>query len=235
MEYDFSPQPVRRAAAPKRRGAKVESVQAVAGRRRREASAQEILAATRRLLAAGEPVAQLGIDRLLAESGVSRATFYACFADKRAVIARLAQESLAWREQVSGEALGDPALTQDTLDDLMRAIVGHWRANRPVLSAIIELAEHDPGMRVAWRNAIGDMVAQTTELLHARWADSPEDAPRETAGVAAALTWMFERCCHQLVVDDASAETVAIALSEILWRTATYQAPRRGRGAGRAR
>ncbi|WP_264078213.1 hypothetical protein [Mycobacterium stomatepiae] len=41
--------------------------------------------------------------------------------------------------------------------------------------------------------------------------------------LAAAMTWMFERCCHQLVVDDTSAERVAMALSEILWRTTTYK------------
>jgi hypothetical protein len=48
------------------------------------------------------------------------------------------------------------------------------------------------------------------------------------------MTWMFERCCHQLVVDDASAEAVAIAISEILWRTVTFRVPRRGdRGSNR--
>jgi hypothetical protein len=41
--------------------------------------------------------------------------------------------------------------------------------------------------------------------------------------LAAAMTWMFERCCHQLAVDDTSAERVAMALSEILWRTTTYK------------
>lgn len=202
-----------------------ESVQAATGRRRREASAAEILAATRRLLSAGDPMAQLSVERILAEAGVSRATFYACFPDKRAVVAALAQESLAWREQVSGEALADPKLTRDRLDDLMRAIVGHWRENRPVLAAIIELAEHDPAMRDAWRGAVGEIAAQTAGHLRARWQHSP-DAPSDPDGVAAALTWMFERCAHQLAVDDDSAETVALALSEILWRTVTYRVPR---------
>jgi AcrR family transcriptional regulator len=204
------------------RRAPSESVQAAAGRRRREASAAEILAATRRLLSAGDPIGQLSVERILAEAGVSRATFYACFPDKHAVIGRLAEESLAWREQVSGEALADRELTRPRLDELMRAIVGHWRANRPVLAAIIELAEHDPAMRDAWRSAVDQIAAQTARHLRARWADSP-DAPSDPAAVATALTWMFERCAHQLAVDDESAETVALALSEILWRTVTYQ------------
>jgi AcrR family transcriptional regulator len=221
MRYEFSPLMDDRATAPGRR-AREESSQAVAGRRRRAASAREVLAATRRLLAGGEPVAQLSVGRILAEAGVSRATFYACFPDKNAVIGSLAQQSLAWREEVSGEALGDPRMTRETLDELMRAIVRHWRANRPVLAAIIELAEHDPGMRAAWGAAVGEIATHTAGHLRERWAGSP-DAPADPDAVAAAMTWMFERCCHQLVVDDTSAETVAMALSEILWRTVTYR------------
>ncbi|MBA3742674.1 TetR/AcrR family transcriptional regulator [Sporichthya sp.] len=203
-------------------GAPIESVQAATGRRRREASAAEVLAATRRLLSAGDPMAQLSVERILAEAGVSRATFYACFPDKHAVVAALAQESLSWREQVSGEALADPKLTRPALDELMRAIVGHWRANRAVLAAIIELAEYDPAMRGAWRGAVDELAAQTAGHLRTRWAGS-RHAPADPDGVAAALTWMFERCAHQLAVDDDSAESVALALSEILWRTVTYR------------
>ena len=200
----------------------VESVQAASGRRRREASADRILDATRALLRRGQPVAQLSIGRIVTEAGVSRATFYACFSDKHAVIASLAQQSLAWREDVSAEALADPGLTRPTLDELMRAVVGHWRANRVVLAAIIELAEHDPAIQNAWRAAISEIAGQTAAHLRARWRDSL-DAPDDPAAVATALTWMFERCCHQLVVDAASAETVALAISEILWRTSTYR------------
>ena len=201
-----------------------QSTQAASGQRRREASANEILEATQRLLARGDAVARLSVGRIIEEAGVSRATFYACFPDKHAVIAGLARRSLAWRNEVSGEALGDTDLTRARLDDLMRAVVGHWRANRAVLAAIIELAEHDPAMRSAWRGAIDQIATQTAEQLERRWARSP-DAPDDPAALADAFTWMFERCSHQLVVDDASAERVALALSEILWRTVTYRAP----------
>ncbi|GAA0607530.1 TetR/AcrR family transcriptional regulator [Sporichthya brevicatena] len=208
--------------------APTESVQAAAGRRRREASTAEILAATRRLLSAGDPMASLTVERILAEAGVSRATFYACFPDKHAVVGRLAQESLAWREEVSSEGLADPTVTREQLETLMRAVVGHWRANRPVLAAIVELAEHDPAMRAAWRSAVEEIASQTASHLRVRWTDSA-DAPSDIDGVATALTWMFERCAHQLAVDDAGAETVSLALTEILWRTVTWRAPRRAR------
>jgi AcrR family transcriptional regulator len=199
-----------------------ESTQAVSGRKRREASAHEILAATRRLLATGGPVAKLSVDKIVTEAGVSRATFYARFSDKHAVIGSLAQEALAWREEIFAEVLADPVLTHERLDELLRAIVSHWQANRPVLAAIIELAESDPAMREPWRAAVNEIAEQAAEQFRIRWDNSP-DQPPDLAAMATAFTWMFERCCHQLVIDDASAETMALAMSEIIWRTLTYR------------
>lgn len=199
-----------------------ESTQAASGRKRREASANEILTATRRLLASGGPVAKLSVDRIITEAGVSRATFYACFSDKHAAIGCLAQEALAWREEIFAEVLADPELDHARLDELMRAIVSHWQANRQVLAAIIELAEHDPEMRPTYRAAVDEIAQQAAEQFRRRWADSP-DRPADPDAMATAFTWMFERCCHQLVTDDASAETMALAMSEIIWRTLTYR------------
>jgi AcrR family transcriptional regulator len=199
-----------------------ESAQAASGRKRREASRNEIIAATARLLAAGSPVAKLSADKIAAEAGVSRATFYVCFPDKHAVISSLAQDAVAWRDEIHAEVLSDPELTHERMDELMRAIVAHWQANRPVLSAIIELAEHDPTMRKPWRAAINQIAEQAAQQFHIRWKDVP-DRPADPDAMAAVFTWMMERSCHQLVTDDASADTIALAMSEIIWRTLTYK------------
>jgi AcrR family transcriptional regulator len=199
-----------------------ESTQAASGRKRRQASTNEILAATRRLLADGGPVAKLSVDQIVAEAGVSRATFYVCFPDKHAVIGRLAEESLAWRQDIHAEVLSDPELTRERLDGLLLAIVAHWQTNRTVLAAIIELAEHDPAMRDPWRQAVNQIAEQAAEQFQTRWANSP-DRPENPDAIAAAFTWMFASCCHQLVTDDASAKTIALAISEILWRTLNHR------------
>jgi len=199
------------------------SVQAVSGRKRREASARQVLDGTRRLLADGEPVAKLTVDRILKESGVSRATFYACFADKHEVVGRLAQEALAWRQDIHAEVLGDGELDRARLDELLRVIVAEWRANKPVLNAVVELAEHDPEIDAAYKAAVDEIAQQAAEQFRIRWDGTPE-APADPAAMATAFTWMLERLCHQFVVDDASAETVASAISEILWRTLDYRA-----------
>ena len=178
--------------------------------------------ATERLLARGASVAQLSVNQIVTEAGVSRATFYACFEDKHSVIGRLAHASLSWRDAVHAEVLGDPGLTHDDLNALMRAIVAHWQAQRPVLSAIIELAEHDPTTRKLWREAVNEIAEQAAEQFRIRWATSP-DQPNDVGTMAAVFTWALERCCHQLVTDAASADTIALAIAEILWRTLTYR------------
>jgi AcrR family transcriptional regulator len=199
------------------------SVQAASGRRRREASARQILDGTRRLLADGAPVAKLTIDRIVDEAGVSRATFYACFTDKHELIGRLAQESLAWRNEIHAEILADGELNRGRLDELLRVIVAHWRANKPVLSAAVELAEHDAAINEAYRSAIGEIAEQASEQFRLRWAQDPVERPDDPDALATAFTWMLERLCHQVVEDDESAETAAYAISEILWRTLTYR------------
>ncbi|MGQ0464975.1 MAG: TetR/AcrR family transcriptional regulator [Sporichthyaceae bacterium] len=200
------------------------SAQAESGRRRREASRTEILAATRRLLVEHESVAGLSVDRIAAEAGVSRATFYVCFPDKVAVVGELAHEALSWREQIHAEVLADPHLTRTRLDELMRAIVRHWYDDRAILAAIVELAEHDPAFREPWRAAMAETAEQAAEQFRRRWRRS-RDRLDDPEAVASVFTWMLERACHQLVVDEAGAETVALAMSEILWRTLSYRAP----------
>src|SRR5262249_50789117 len=100
--------------------------------------------------------------------------------------------------------------------------VEQWRAHRPVLSAIIELAEHDPTIRELWRAAINEMAAQAARQFRLRWAHSP-DQPNDPETIAAVFTWALERCCHQLVIDDTAAAAIALAFAEILWRTLTYR------------
>jgi AcrR family transcriptional regulator len=200
----------------------IESVQAVSGRRRREATVADIVDATRRLIAAGTSVANLSVERIVAEAGVARATFYLHFRDKHALIARLAADEVAWREQIGAEVLADPHLERPTLDAIMRDITARWAADKPTLSAIIELAEYDPAVREIWRSAIEQVAEKAAAQFRIRWDRSP-DRPPDPDTIAEIFTWMFERCCHQLVSDGASVERVASGMAEVIWRVLDYR------------
>lgn len=203
-----------------------ETVQAQTGRRRRQATTNDVLDATRRLLAAGTPVANLSVDRIVSEAGIARATFYLHFADKQALIARLAQDEIAWREQIGAEALADPDLPRAGLDAMLLEIVSRWYADRAVLSAIIELAEYDEHIHQIWISAMREVATKAATQFHARWTAANESAA-DPDTIAEIFTWMFERCCHQMVATRADIDRVAGSMAEIIWRVLNYNPPTR--------
>jgi AcrR family transcriptional regulator len=57
---------------------------------RRAAAVAQVLAATERLLGEGVPFTELGVQRIAAEAGIARSTFYLHFRDKTELLVRLA-------------------------------------------------------------------------------------------------------------------------------------------------
>jgi len=191
-------------------------------RRTSAATKADLLGATKRLLAAGASVATLSVDRIVAEAGMSRATFYLHFSDKTELVAALAEDQVAWRDEIGAEALADPELRRETVHAMLAEIVDRWVKNRAVLSAIIEVAEYDPAMAETWRTAMLEVAETAGEQFRRRWrghADSPGDP--ET--VAEIFTWMFERSCHQILRDPTRQDAVAESLAEIIWRVLDYR------------
>jgi AcrR family transcriptional regulator len=198
------------------------TVQAGAGRRRREATQEKILAAFRGLLETGSPVAATSVDRIIGAAGVSRSTFYAHFPDKRELIARLAaQESEPWMA-LAEPVLSDPSSHREDIEGVVRQLVANWHEHAVVGAAIIELAEYDDAARDAWQENIAGISRTVAEHLRMRWAGrTSEHADPET--VAEVLTWMVERCCHKMLsgrADPASDERAIAALTEVIWRVA---------------
>lgn len=201
------------------------TVQARVGAERRAATAGEILAATRRLLEAGEPVSSLSVERIAAEAGVSRATFYLHFSDKLELISRLADELFSWRDEAWVAALADPELDFAMFEGFMRDVVSRWSENRALLAAIIELAEYDPRIQGAWRAAIEEVAARAAEQFEVHWKGS-RARPSDPAMVAEVFAWMFERCCHQIARDPRREDALVEAMSEVIWRVLDYPGSR---------
>jgi AcrR family transcriptional regulator len=201
------------------------TTQARVGAERRAATAGEVLAATRRLLEAGAPVNGLSVDRIAAEAGVSRATFYLHFRDKYELVSRLADDLFRWREEDWVGELAAPEVERETLERIMRDIVSRWVANQAVLAAIVELAEYDSGIRDAWRGAMDAVARRAAAQFEAHWAGSPA-RPADPAMIAEVFTWMFERCCHQIARDPRREDGLAEAMAEVIWRVLDYPAGR---------
>ena len=120
-------------------------------RQTRDATEQRILDGTTRLLDAGASLAGLSVNRIVEESGVSRATFYLHFTDKRGLVNRLAERELTAFEELTESFLEDPGAGREELAALSREMVDMWRAHAGVLSSLIELSEYDAESREAWQ------------------------------------------------------------------------------------
>lgn len=180
-----------------------------------------LLAAARGLLEDGVPVEALNASRVATAASMSRATFYLHFKDKTELIRALAGDQVAWRSDIEAEALSDPELTREQLDEVLRGVAQNWVDHRGVMGAIIAVAEHDPAIREIWRASLQAIASQAATQFRLRWADS-QSAPADLDTVAQVLTVMSERACHLLIEEPEQVETVALAMSEIVWRFLTH-------------
>lgn len=197
------------------------SVQARTGARRREATQAEILDATRRLLQSGESFAGLSMERIAKEAGMSRATLYLHFSDKKDIIARLGDGIVEQRFSLGAELLADPSIGREVVVGIVTQMVDRWIDDARLLDAIIQLAEEDEQMREAWTRAIHEVGAMGADLMRRRWGDGPSSAPDpETIGQV--LAWMFERSAHQLTRDPSRRDQVIAAVAEVVWRVFDY-------------
>lgn len=198
------------------------SVQALSGARRREATQAAIVSGMRRLLLDGETYSALSTDQIVKAAGVSRATFYLHFSDKKQVMFLLANEIVEQRFAIGAEPLADPQIGREALSAVVTQMVDRWMADARLLDAVVQLAEDDPAMRQVWVDAVHEVGAMGAKLMRARWGDGPSEySDPETLGQV--LAWMFERSAHQLTRDPSRRDEVIAAIAEVVWRVFDYR------------
>ncbi|MFK3981644.1 TetR/AcrR family transcriptional regulator [Micromonospora sp. NPDC050397] len=115
---------------------------------RRATIENQILAATERLLAEGASFTELGVQRIAAEAGVARSTFYTHFRDKSELLVRLANTM-----RTTGYDIATTWRLSDGLDPLVETfqrVIRVYREYAAVLAALNEVAAYDPSVREFW-------------------------------------------------------------------------------------
>ncbi len=164
---------------------------------RRAAIEASLLAATGRLMAAGESFTEVSVERLAVEAGISRPTFYVYFEDKGDLLRRLGEKIFA--------ELADPARSwwevadrydRDKVFAAMSGMVAAHRRHRVLIAAIVEMAAYDEGVGTRYRQLF-DIGIENLAAVIKRGVDAGTVRavhPRETAS---ALTWLTERYIYQ--------------------------------------
>lgn len=184
---------------------------------RRAQTRQQILEATRGLLAGGEAFAKLSIQRIVAAAGISRATFYLHFRTKRELIGQLAaQETEEWTT-IAAPFLGHVQADRDVLAEAMAGAVRAWGEHVAVLSAIIELAEYDGETRKGWHDTLGGIAALVGQGIAER---RPELTAAEAQQLGEIVVWSVERVLHQQFRERPSGEVGLLVwgLTELVWK-----------------
>lgn len=199
--------------------------------RRREDLRVALMAAIERLLEQGESFAELSVDRLATEAGISRSTFYIYFEDKtdllhasfEHVMSALDDAAMNWWRLDAAQVT--PEQLREALADVLRTYHPHARA----MATIFDAATHDPllGAEVdafMERGIVGlrRHIARNQEL----GLVDPGLQPDETARW---LFWMAERGQHQMTAplgpDDLGP--LIDTYTAIVWRTLYAFAPAR--------
>jgi AcrR family transcriptional regulator len=187
---------------------------------RRASVEAQILATTERLLAGGASFTELGVQRIAAEAGVARSTFYTHFRDKSELLVRLAntmQDTAfdivrTWRPTGPGGGL-------DGLIEVFVQVIAIYREYASVLTAVNEVSSYDATVRDLWgarTNRFVDLAAQ--------FVIAEQEAGRTSASVDAVVAGRLNIIggdrfiAHHISIDDGTGDaTAAGELARTWW------------------
>jgi TetR/AcrR family transcriptional regulator, ethionamide resistance regulator len=196
---------------------------APASREARRAEARvRLLSAVEQLLADGESFTEVSVERIVAEAGMARSTFYVYFADKGDLLA-------AWFAEITGELRSAAAswwklqspLSFGDVRHALAAIVAVYRPHTPLMAAVYDTSAYDPTVRQLVASMMSENIAGLRTHIRRGQRGGLVDPQLHPAETAAWLTWMAERGFHQLVrgAPDAEVARLIDSYARIVWNT----------------
>jgi AcrR family transcriptional regulator len=173
------------------------------------------------LVDAGSTFTELSVERLVAEAGMSRSTFYVYFEDKGALL--LALESASMRSFYDGARTWidhGPGVTREHVRAGMREVLARFAEAATIMRAVAETAVYDAAVRDQYDAAVQDYIRRVRRLIvEGRKTGEVRDVhPQATA---TALGWMLERTSQRCVPGASSKQLDELAegLADVVWST----------------
>jgi TetR/AcrR family transcriptional regulator, ethionamide resistance regulator len=189
---------------------------------RRESVQRELLGAVDRLLDNGESYTELSVERLVAEAGISRSTFYVYFEDKGDLLSSLAEDVIVAIGE-AGRRWWDlpPNATKEDIREALREVFRTYRDHRAVFGAVVDTAAYDAGIRQQFGSLVLGLISELAAHIRTGQQEGYVKQGLDPDRTAAWLTWMAERGLNQLVAaaSEEENEMLLTTLTEIVWNT----------------
>ncbi|NMO52096.1 TetR/AcrR family transcriptional regulator [Actinoplanes sp. TBRC 11911] len=185
---------------------------------RRAAVEEKIVEAAERLLRNGESFTELGVQRLAAEAGIARSTFYLHFRDKSELLLRLVKSLV----DPLFDLLVDVSHPSKGLDGMVQGMildVRYYRERRHLLAAVVEVAAYDPVIRAFWDGQLQRFIDRAEEWLRAEKAAGNAPADIDPATAARVMVWGgFQALANQVLTGPPEQdEVVAREIAKLEW------------------
>ncbi len=195
---------------------------------RRESVQRELLGAVERLLEGGESYTELSVERLVAEAGISRSTFYVYFEDKGDLLRALTEDVVVEVGQ-AGRVWWElpPDAPKQEIRDALKQVFNTYRSHGAVFGAVVDTAAYDPGVRNQFGALVLGLISELATHIREGQEQGYVKQGLDPDRTAAWLTWMAERGLHQLVAaaSEEESELLVDSLADIVWN-ALYEGAR---------
>jgi AcrR family transcriptional regulator len=189
---------------------------------RRESVQGELLGAVDRLLDNGESYTELSVERLVAEAGLSRSTFYVYFEDKGDLLRALAEDVIVEIGE-AGRRWWElpPDASKDAVRDALTEVFRTYRRHRAVFGAVVDTAAYDSGVRQQFGALVLGLITELADHIRKGQEQGYVRQGLDPDRTAAWLTWMAERGLHQLVAtaSEEESEKLLTSMADIVWAT----------------
>ena len=174
------------------------------------------------------PLSTLTIDQLARGAGISRSTFYFYFASRDAVIRALTTRVAGHlHEVVSGLAVRTDLPIRTQVEERVAAYLARWRAEGPVLRAMIPIYERDPELRAFWDGIVAEVSAEVVHAIERAGGAGPAAGDHEATGaLVAALFAMMWRTGYEISLtkpsktgDQRAVDALTTVWLRTLWRS----------------
>jgi AcrR family transcriptional regulator len=190
--------------------------------RRREEIRDRLRAAVEELMRDGESYTELSVERIVRQTGISRATFYVYFEDKGDLLRSLAEDFIERILHAAANWWELPAeATKADLRAALSTIFDAYIPHKLVMAAVVEVAAYDAALRSLFGDLLARASSEVADHIAAGQAGGYVRAGLDAQRTAAWLTWMAERGLYQLVAPatPAAAARLLDAITDVTWNT----------------